>query len=250
MIPNPIRKVLSSIQKHRVRALLMGGQACVLYGAAEFSRDIDLAILADSRNLARLRKALADLQAELIAVPPLDPRHLRRGHAVHFRCLHPEALGIRIDVMSRMRGMEAFSKLWARRTTLVLPGRLSCNLMSLPDLVKAKKTQRDKDWPMIRRLLEAHYFEHRAHPGSARVAFWLRELRTPELLVEVARNHPRAFRRLAATRPLLAHAHARDFMQIARGLLAEEMAEREKDRQYWSSLRKELEFLRRSRRKP
>jgi hypothetical protein len=31
----------------RVRALFMGGQACVFYGAAEFSRDIDFAILAD-----------------------------------------------------------------------------------------------------------------------------------------------------------------------------------------------------------
>jgi hypothetical protein len=157
---------------------------------------------------------------------------------------------MRIDVMSKMRGMDAFSRLWTRRTTLVLPGRLSCNLMSLPDLVKAKKTQQDKDWPMIRRLLEAHYFEYRARPGSARIAFWLRELRTPELLVEAAQNHPRACRRLVALRPLLAHALAGDLMQIARGLLDEEMAEREKDRQYWSSLRKELEFLRRSRRTP
>lgn len=39
MIPNPIRRVLSSIEANRVRALLMGGQACVLYGAAESSRD-------------------------------------------------------------------------------------------------------------------------------------------------------------------------------------------------------------------
>ena len=70
MIPNPIRKVLSSIRKHRVRALLMGGQACVFYGAAEFSRDTDFAILADAANLARLRKALAELEAEPIAVPP------------------------------------------------------------------------------------------------------------------------------------------------------------------------------------
>ena len=31
---------------HQVRALLMGGQACVFYGAAEFSRDTDLLILA------------------------------------------------------------------------------------------------------------------------------------------------------------------------------------------------------------
>lgn len=247
MIRNPIRKVLSSIQKHRVRALLMGGQACVLYGGAEFSRDLDLAIPADPQNLIRLRKALADLQAELIAVPPLHPRHLRRGHAVHFRCMHPEAMRMRIDVMSKMRGLEAFSRLWTRRTTLVLPGKLSCNLMSLPDLVAAKKTQRDKDWPMLRRLLEAHYFEHQAHPSNAQVAFWLKELRTPELLLEVAQRFPHACRRIMTARPLLAHALAGDLAEITRGLLTEETAEREKDRQYWSSLRKELEVLRRSR---
>jgi len=64
LIPNPILKVLSSMRAHRVRALLMGGQACVFYGAAEFSRDTDFAILADTANLARLRKALADLRAD------------------------------------------------------------------------------------------------------------------------------------------------------------------------------------------
>jgi hypothetical protein len=220
----------------------------VLYGAAEFSRDIDLAILADPGNLVRLRKALSDLQAEVIAIPPLDPKHLRRGHAVHFRCMHPEALRVRIDVMSKMRGVDAFSKLWARRTTLILPDNLSCHLLSLPDLVKAKKTQRDKDWPMVRRLLEAHYFEHRARPGSARITFWLKELRTPELLVEVAQNHPRSCRRMAAFRPLLSAALAGDMKEIAPGLLEEEMAEREADRQYWFSLRQELESMRHSRR--
>ena len=45
LIPNPIHKVLSTIRKHDVRALLMGGQACVFYGGAEFSRDADFAIL-------------------------------------------------------------------------------------------------------------------------------------------------------------------------------------------------------------
>lgn len=48
----------------------MGGQACVFYGAADFSRDTDLAILANDANLTRLRAASADLQAEAIAVPP------------------------------------------------------------------------------------------------------------------------------------------------------------------------------------
>jgi PHD/YefM family antitoxin component YafN of YafNO toxin-antitoxin module len=65
----------------------MGGQACVLYGAAEFSRDTDLVILADAGNLTRLRQALAELHAKVIAVPPFQIRHLWRGHVVHFRCL-------------------------------------------------------------------------------------------------------------------------------------------------------------------
>jgi PHD/YefM family antitoxin component YafN of YafNO toxin-antitoxin module len=89
LIPNPIRKVLSSIQRNHVRALLMGGQACVLYGAAEFSRDTDLAILASPANFERLRRALADLQAEVIAVPPFEPRFLLKGHAIHFSLSSP-----------------------------------------------------------------------------------------------------------------------------------------------------------------
>lgn len=84
---------------HRVRALLMGGQACVFYGAAEFSRDTDFAILADAANLARLRKALAEMQAEPIAVPPLALKFLRRGHAIQLRCQHPEARRLRVDVI-------------------------------------------------------------------------------------------------------------------------------------------------------
>ena len=50
----------------------MGGQACVFYGAAEFSRDADFAILADAANLARLGKALAELCAEVINILGTD----------------------------------------------------------------------------------------------------------------------------------------------------------------------------------
>lgn len=70
MIPSPISKALSTIRRHQVAHLLMGGQACVLYGAAE-----------------------------VIAVPPFDLKHLAEGLAVHFRCKHPEAAGLRIVVL-------------------------------------------------------------------------------------------------------------------------------------------------------
>ncbi|MBI2946600.1 MAG: hypothetical protein HYY23_03075 [Verrucomicrobia bacterium] len=108
MIPTPIRQVLSTIRKHQVQALLMGGQACVFYGAAQFSKDVDLALLAEDENFTRLRKALEELQAVRIAVPRFDPALLARGHAVHFRCQHPGAANLRVDVMTRLRDLPEF----------------------------------------------------------------------------------------------------------------------------------------------
>ena len=56
---------------------------------------------------------------------------------------------MRVDVMSKMRGVDSFAKLWRRRTTIEISGGEKYDLLSLPDLVQAKKTQRDKDWPMF-----------------------------------------------------------------------------------------------------
>jgi hypothetical protein len=78
--------------------------------------------------------------------------------------------------------------------------------MGLSDLVQAKKAQCDKDWPMLRRLIEAHYFQNREKATTAEVRFWLRELRTPELLVETALRWPAAWRAQKRHRRLLADA--------------------------------------------
>jgi hypothetical protein len=222
----------------------MGGQGCVLYGGAEFSRDTHFAILADTSNLSRLGKALTDLDAEPIAVPPFELKFLLRGHALHFRCRHPDAFRMRVDVMSRMRGVDSFAKLWKRRTTVRLPDGTVCELLALPDLVRAKKAQRDKDWPMIRRLVEADYFAHRSKPTAARVRFWLLELRTPELLQAVVRSYPDQARRLAARRPLLRSAGAATAERVETALAEEERRERAEDKSYWLPLRRELERLR------
>ena len=90
----------------------------MFYGAAEFSRDCDIVIVADHKNLARLNAALSALEAECIAVPPYERQYLERGHAVHFRCQHPDAARIRLDVMTRMRGCDSFAEMWERRLTL------------------------------------------------------------------------------------------------------------------------------------
>ena len=221
----------------------MGGQACVSYGAAEFSRDIDLVLLPDPDNLARLRNALTDLRAEPVAFPALDLDYLRRGHAVHFRCL--DAGGIRLDLMSVLRGVAPFDDLWPRRTTVEIDGD-PIELMGLPDLVSAKKTQRDKDWPMIRRLVEANYFAHRSDPTPEQIRFWLAELRTAALLTEVARRFPDLATEAVAVRPAVAAAIVGDEAAVERALTDEQVLIQALDRAYWIPLRSELERLRRN----
>ena len=230
-----------------MRSLLMGGQACIAYGGAEFSRDTDILVLADDGNLARLAAAVGELEAEVIAVPPFEKRHLEAGHAVHFRCHARGVEGMRLDVMARVRGLADFALLWQRRSTIdTVDGPIE--LLALSDLVTAKKTQRDKDWPMITRLVEADYATHAPDADTDRLAFWLTEARTPALLIEIARAHPGAVRVAAAGRPLLAHALEGDSGALASALRAEEQGEREADRAYWAPLRAELEQLRARRR--
>jgi hypothetical protein len=226
----------------------MGGQACVLYGAAEFSRDCDIVILCEPANLAQLQQALDELQARAIAVPPFEADYLLRGHAVHFRCHAPDIENIRLDAMARMRGVAPFDELWSRRTTLEDESGLAIDVMSLPDLVAAKKTQRDKDWPMIRRLIEANYAQHRDAPTDEELRFWLLESRTPEMLMELAKRFPDAVRTAIPHRPLLAEASATNPTALRRALADEQEMEREADRSYWEPLKRELEQLRQRRR--
>lgn len=204
----------------------MGGQACVLYGAAEFSRDLDLVILLGEANLSRLQAAMAELEATTIAVPELDADLLAKGHAVHFRCQRADVAGLWIDVMSRMRGVDPFDLLWERRTTVDVDGEL-VDLLSLPDLVRAKKTQRDKDWPMIRRLVERSVYSTEGTPTAEAVRFWLRELQSPELLIDVARRYPEEA--AACLRAAVRAAEAGDVDAVEQALEQEQRAERAAD---------------------
>lgn len=249
LIPSPIHRVLSTLSSHEVQHLLMGGQACVFYGAAEFSRDCDIVLLSDDDNFLKLTEALAALQAKCIAVPPWDWRYLEQGHAIHFRCLHPDALNIRIDVMTRMRGCDAFPVLWTRRTTLEDADGMTYELLGIEDLIGAKKTQRDKDWPMIRRLVDAHYDEFASDPTDERIRFWLKESRSPAAIIELAEMYPRETLETQELRPLLQHAKLADSQMLEDALRQEQAREQQADAEYWEPLKRDLERMRAARRK-
>jgi len=107
----------------------------------------------------------------------------------------------------------------------------------------------DAEWAEWYRLTPVQRWmesEHRTDANPARVKFWLQELRTPELLIEVAQSNAALCRRLVSKRPPLAKAVSGDARELEQGLRDEELAEREIDRRYWLPLRKELEALRRA----
>jgi hypothetical protein len=232
------------MRQHRVQHLLIGGQACVLYGAAEFSRDTDLVVVSGSENLAHLSRALEDLEADVIAVPPFRSEYLEKGHAIHFRCQRDDVRGMRIDVMSKLRGVDPFSTLWDRRTTVDIPEGETLDVLSLPDLVASKKTQRDKDWPMLRRLLEADYSQNLSDATATRATFWLRELRTPSFLFACVDSFNDVAEIVASERPAVHAALKGNMEAIVEALEQEERTEREADKAYWNPLRQELEQLR------
>lgn len=245
MIPNPILKVLETLKKHRLRYLLMGGQACVLYGAAEFSRDTDIHIYADQDSLAALGSAMTELQAEVIAVPPFEKRYFDQGLAVHFRCQRADVEGMRLDAMSVMRGVEPFAVVWERRTTIEYEDGLTLDVLDVQDLVRAKKTRRDKDWPMIRRLVESHYADFHQQPTDDRIKFWLRESRTPAILIELADRFPVESAAVIQSRPALRFAKVETEVELVTALEVEEKAERAADDAYWKPLMSQIHELRR-----
>ena len=117
--------------------------------------------------------------------------------------------------MSKLRGCDPFEQLWERRTTIQDENANAVyEVLAIEDLVRAKKTQRDKDWPMIRRLVEAHYDENQDDSNEAMVQFWFRESRTPSMLSEIIHLFPDKLASYATTRPWLVSIDANDVKQI------------------------------------
>lgn len=249
-MPSTVDRILSVFGQHNVQYLLMGGQACVIYGGAEFSRDTGLALLADAANMEHVTAALLELKASIVAVPPYNPDYLKKGHAIHFVCA--AAGNTRLDLMARRRNVPDFRECWHRRSTLTLPCAGDVNVMGLEDLVACKKTQREKDWPMITRLVDVNYVsavEGDLEITPAQSQFWLRELRTPDLLLDCVRRVPEMAEQVAYTRPATAAAADAAFNaaaphRIQELLDAEQRRERAADVIYWAPLRAELESLR------
>ena len=102
---------------------------------------------------------------------------------------------------------------------------------------------------MIRRLIEADILQSRDNPTDEQVIFWLKECRTPELLIELVHEYPDLSKTVLEQRPLLIHALQENISMLETSLIEEMSIEIQKDRKYWAPPKKELEQWRRDLRK-
>lgn len=148
-----MRSLFRTFEAHRVRYLVISGQACVLYGAAFFSQDLDLWIRPTRSNVTVLIEALRRLKARLHKLtPPLTLPNFRRGHGFHFRVPQPGSTDLFLDIMGQPPRVGGFDGAWKRAEGMKSPwGRLP--VVSIEDLVEIKKTNRLADYEVITRLV-------------------------------------------------------------------------------------------------
>lgn len=132
---NRVLRVCRLLNRHRVRYLVAGGVAANLHGAVRATKDIDVLVPKDPKNMARLLSALsslpygiaAELDAEIIAKKPFtiigdDPR---------------------VDVLT-VAWSVTFEKAYPRRIVRRIAG-VRVPYLALDDLVRSKQTGRAKD---------------------------------------------------------------------------------------------------------
>lgn len=146
-----MRELFQSFEREKVAYLLIGGQAAVIYGAADFTQDVDIWVRPDAENFARLLRALAACRARVHKLtPPLTLHWGHRGHGFHFLIPTRESR-VPLDVLARPPRVGSFGA--ARKRARIENtdwGRLP--IVAEEDLVLLKRTNRPQDYAVISRL--------------------------------------------------------------------------------------------------
>ena len=157
MLTSPdFRELLSLLEKHKVRYLVVGGYAVMKYTEPRFTKDLDLWISTDEENSKAVYAALKEFGAPLKGLAP--PDFTQEGY--FYQMGNPP---FRLDVMMSIPGV-TFETAWANRERVQLEG-LVIPFISKADLIKAKEAgSRPQDLIDAKELRKAgHSFDLEAH---------------------------------------------------------------------------------------
>lgn len=205
-----MRFLFRAFERHRVRYLVISGQACVLYGAAQFTQDLDLWIDPTRGNLRRLLAALAGLGARVHKLtPPLNVLSMRRGHGFHFLVPAGRGENLYLDLMGQPPRVGTF-RAACRRSEAVESEWGTLPLVGIEDLVEIKKTNRPADYEVITSLALIR-LRRESSPSAAALRWALGNIFRVEVLWEAVERYGHLLGRgVVGTSPA-----ARRFRQIS-----------------------------------
>jgi tRNA nucleotidyltransferase/poly(A) polymerase len=126
---NLLKDVFSSLQRHRVRYLVIGGVAAVLHGVPRATFDLDILIEAKPDNAERLLTAL--IEAGFGTAALTTPEELLSHEITIFKDR------VRIDVQTSTPGLK-FEEAWERRETMEYQ-KQKFYVVSREDLISSKR---------------------------------------------------------------------------------------------------------------
>jgi hypothetical protein len=129
MFPD-FKDLLSALNAHRVRYLIVGGYAVGFHAQPRATRDLDILIGADAENGRAVYAALAQFGAPLQGLTPNDL--VEPGS--FFRMGSPPVM---VDILPRISGVD-FEVAWRRRVNVPIDDALSVPFISREDLLAAK----------------------------------------------------------------------------------------------------------------
>jgi hypothetical protein len=131
MLTSPdFKELLSILEKHKVRYLVVGGYAVMKYTEPRFTKDLDLWVSTDKENSKAVYAALKEFGAPLKKLSPDD--FAQEGY--FYQMGNPP---FRLDVMMSIPGV-TFENAWKNREKVKLGGSV-IQFISKVDLIKAKE---------------------------------------------------------------------------------------------------------------
>lgn len=145
-----IRDFLRTLNDHRVRFMIVGGEAVIFYGHIRLTGDIDVFFDRSRDNARRLHDALSDFWQGVIPEVGDSSALLVRGVVFQFG-IPPN----RIDLLNDIDGV-TFDEAWPRRTEAAIGegrDRIPFSYLGLDDLLANKRAAgRPKDLDDLRYL--------------------------------------------------------------------------------------------------
>ena len=139
---NRVLRVCRLLNRRRVRYVIVGGVAANLHGSVRATKDVDLLVPRDVKNMARMLDALGEL-------PYGIARELDAGEVVRkpFTIIGDDP---RVDILT-VAASVTFDAAYPRRVVRRIAG-VRVPYLNLDDLVRSKQTGRAQDIADIERL--------------------------------------------------------------------------------------------------